>query len=199
MMSGGLKYWHLIGPNAPTGSIEDRARKLLDLHKRHKLAAKLAPDISKAMAIDLAAASWDLPDGIPAPVAELVRELCPKWAYVLIDAPAVYSGRHAGRGAPSKIAHERLRSICLHLDIEHARKTAKKMRTKELASRASDIADKDAALDKALDLPSGKNLERTIRRWRAEDSYATDIAAAISMFSAKADTRKRAKKTRAAR
>ena len=113
-MFGSLGYWHLIGQDKkqPTetlhGTIEQRASALLAMWRAKEI-RQLAPDdnpgaavdIARAMALELAvAAAARLGAGIPSSVIELVRELLPKWAYVTVDPTAVYSGDHAGKGAP---------------------------------------------------------------------------------------------------
>jgi hypothetical protein len=173
-------WWELF-----EGSIEQRAAALLALWRADKI-KQLAPnnpgaaaDIARAMALELGVASTRLDSGIPAAVVELVREILPKWAYVMIDPLAVYSGEHAGKGAPDPLARLALKAFCRDTDCAHAMRTGE---TKSAKALADDVIAEVRKRSDFRHLGDGwsdaPNVERTVTRWR--EGYASDLDEAIS-------------------
>ena len=191
-MFGSLGYWHLIGQDKkqPTetlhGTIEQRASALLAMWRAKEI-RQLAPDdnpgaavdIARAMALELAvAAAARLGAGIPSSVIELVRELLPKWAYVTVDPTAVYSGDHAGKGAPDSLARMRLKAICRDLDCAYAARTGQKKTTQALAEEVIDVVRKTPDLKHLADAwRDAPNVARTVMRWRR--GYRSDLDEAM--------------------
>lgn len=191
MTFGNFSYWHLI-PGAPrNGSIEHRAKYLLDLWHADRVAEltpaepRKATDILRAMALELAVASLSERPGVPTIVVDLVEAVCPQWITAVFDPAWVYSGHGAGRGAHPTRGQRRMRSIAMHFDIEHAKGTGNILPATELARKLKETIVDTPDLRKGVTEKWGADepdLAKTIRVWRKDKMYADGVDAARLMY-----------------